>query len=347
MTRERSFRSLFTIMRNYKIVVDAMGGDYAPEEVVKGTIQALTEDKDLQVVLVGDLDKIDENLFDAQIKDRLTLVDAKDIITNDDIPTVAIKQKKESSLVKAMDIVAGDENVGGLVSAGSTGAVLVGAFMKIGRIKGISRPALAPILPTVKGDQKVILCDCGANIDCKAVNLHHFAIMGNAFAKAMLGVENPRIGLISNGAEEHKGTELNQEVFALLKEDEKLNFAGNCEARDLLSGEYDVVVSDGFNGNIALKSTEGAAGAVFTLLKEGITNGGLRAKLGYLLLKPVFRALKKKVDYNQYGGAVFLGCNKVVVKSHGSSKAKAITASILMAKRLAEKELPTLIKEGI
>lgn len=335
-------------MKNYKIVVDAMGGDYAPEEVVKGALDALKDDKSLEIVLVGDLDKIDTKLFEEEgLKDRATLVDAKDIITNDDIPTVAIKQKKESSLVKAMDIVAGDENVGGLVSAGSTGAVLVGAFMKIGRIKGISRPALAPILPTVKGDQKVILCDCGANIDCKAVNLHHFAIMGNAFAKAMLGVENPRIGLISNGAEEHKGTELNQEVFALLKEDENLNFTGNCEARDLLSGEYDVVVSDGFNGNIALKSTEGAAGAVFTLLKEGITNGGLRAKLGYLLLKPVFRALKKKVDYNQYGGAVFLGCNKVVVKSHGSSKAKAITASILMAKRLAEKELPTLIKEGI
>ena len=335
-------------MKNYKIVVDAMGGDYAPEEVVKGALDALKDDKSLEIVLVGDLDKIDTKLFEEEgLKDRSTLVDAKDIITNDDIPTIAIKQKKESSLVKAMDIVAGDENVGGLVSAGSTGAVLVGAFMKIGRIKGISRPALAPILPTVKGDQKVILCDCGANIDCKAVNLHHFAIMGNAFAKAMLGVENPRIGLISNGAEEHKGTELNQEVFALLKEDENLNFAGNCEARDLLSGEYDVVVSDGFNGNIALKSTEGAAGAVFTLLKEGITNGGLRAKLGYLLLKPVFRALKKKVDYNQYGGAVFLGCNKVVVKSHGSSKAKAITASILMAKRLAEKELPTLIKEGI
>ena len=335
-------------MKNYKIVVDAMGGDYAPEEVVKGALDALKDDKSLEIVLVGDLDKIDTKLFEEEgLKDRATLVDAKDIITNDDIPTVAIKQKKESSLVKAMDIVASDENVGGLVSAGSTGAVLVGAFMKIGRIKGISRPALAPILPTVKGDQKVILCDCGANIDCKAVNLHHFAIMGNAFAKAMLGVENPRIGLISNGAEEHKGTELNQEVFALLKEDENLNFAGNCEARDLLSGEYDVVVSDGFNGNIALKSTEGAAGAVFTLLKEGITNGGLRAKLGYLLLKPVFRALKKKVDYNQYGGAVFLGCNKVVVKSHGSSKAKAITASILMAKRLAEKELPTLIKEGI
>ena len=335
-------------MRNYKIVVDAMGGDYAPEEVVKGTILALKEDTALEVVVVGDLDKIDTKLFEEEgVVARATFVDAKDIITNDDIPTSAIKQKKESSLVKAMDIVAGDENVGGLVSAGSTGAVLVGAFMKIGRIKGISRPALAPMLPTVKGDQKVILCDCGANIDCKAVNLHHFAIMGNAFSKAMLGVESPRIGLISNGAEDHKGTELNQEVFALLKEDQNLNFVGNCEARDLLSGEYDVVVSDGFNGNIALKSAEGTAGAIFSILKDGIEKGGLRAKLGYLLLKPVLRGLKRKVDYNQQGGAAFLGCNKVVVKAHGSSKAKAISASILMAKRLAEKELPTLIKEGI
>lgn len=333
-------------MRNYKIVVDAMGGDYAPAEVVKGTLDALKEDTSLEVVLVGDLDKVDVSGFDA-VKDRLTLVDAKDVITNDDIPTVAIKQKKESSLVKAMDIASSDENIGGLVSAGSTGAVLVGAFMKIGRIKGISRPALAPILPTVKGDQKVILCDCGANIDCKAVNLHHFAIMGNAFSKAMLGTENPRIGLISNGAEDHKGTELNQEVFALLKEDANLNFVGNCEARDLLSGEYDVVVSDGFNGNIALKSAEGTAGAIFSILKDGIEKGGLRAKLGYLMLKPVLRSLKRKVDYNQQGGAAFLGCNKVVVKAHGSSKAKAISASILMAKRLAEKELPTLIKEGI
>ena len=335
-------------MRNYKIVVDAMGGDYAPEEVVKGTILALKEDTALEVVVVGDLDKIDTKLFEEEgVVARATFVDAKDIITNDDIPTSAIKQKKESSLVKAMDIVAGDENVGGLVSAGSTGAVLVGAFMKIGRIKGISRPALAPMLPTVKGDQKVILCDCGANIDCKVVNLHHFAIMGNAFSKAMLGVESPHIGLISNGAEDHKGTELNQEVFALLKEDQNLNFVGNCEARDLLSGEYDVVVSDGFNGNIALKSAEGTAGAIFSILKDGIEKGGLRAKLGYLMLKPVLRGLKRKVDYNQQGGAAFLGCNKVVVKAHGSSKAKAISASILMAKCLAEKELPTLIKEGI
>jgi glycerol-3-phosphate acyltransferase PlsX len=298
--------------------------------------------------LVGDLDKIDLASINASAgKDRVELVDAKDVITNDDVLTSAIKQKKESSLVKAFDRVASDNEVGGLVSAGSTGAVLVGAFMKVGRIKGISRPALAPMLPTVKGDKKVILCDCGANIDCKAINLHHFGIMASAFSSSMLGVENPRIALLSNGTEDHKGTELNQEAFALLKEDPNLNFAGNCEARDILSGDYDVVVTDGFNGNIALKSAEGTAGAIFSILTDGIMKGGLRMKLGYLLLKPVLRVVKRKLDYNAQGGAVFLGCNKVVVKTHGSSKSKSVSASIIMAKKLAEAGLPDLIKQGI
>jgi glycerol-3-phosphate acyltransferase PlsX len=203
------------------------------------------------------------------------------------------------------------------------------------------------MLPTVKGDKKVILCDCGANIDCKAINLHHFGIMASAFSSSMLGVENPRIALLSNGTEDHKGTELNQEAFALLKEDPNLNFAGNCEARDILSGDYDVVVTDGFNGNIALKSAEGTAGAIFSILTDGIMKGGLRMKLGYLLLKPVLRVVKRKLDYNAQGGAVFLGCNKVVVKTHGSSKSKSVSASIIMAKKLAEAGLPDLIKQGI
>jgi glycerol-3-phosphate acyltransferase PlsX len=333
---------------NYKIVVDAMGGDYAPEEIVKGVLEAVDEDKSVEVILVGDLDKIDLASINASAgKDRIELVDAKDVITNDDVPTSAIKQKKESSLVKAFDRVASDNEVGGLVSAGSTGAVLVGAFMKVGRIKGISRPALAPMLPTVKGDKKVILCDCGANIDCKAINLHHFGIMASAFSSSMLGVENPRIALLSNGTEDHKGTELNQEAFALLKDDPNLNFTGNCEARDILSGDYDVVVTDGFNGNIALKSAEGTAGAIFSILTDGIMKGGLRMKLGYLLLKPVLRVVKRKLDYNAQGGAVFLGCNKVVVKTHGSSKSKSVSASIIMAKKLAEAGLPDLIKQGI
>lgn len=347
MIRERAI-ALFLCTMNYKIVVDAMGGDLAPEEIVKGTLDAVEKDLGLEVILVGDTDKMDMASIETSAgKDRITVVDAKEIITNDDVPTTAIKRKKDSSLVKAFDLVAADEEVGGLVSAGSTGAVLVGAFMKVGRIKGISRPALAPMLPTVKGDKKVILCDCGANVDCKAINLHHFGIMGNAFAKSMLGIENPVIGLLSNGAEDHKGNELNQEAFALLKEDENLNFVGNCEARDILSGDYDVVVSDGFNGNIALKSAEGTAGAIFSILTDGIMNGGLRMKLGYLMLKPVLRVVKRKLDYNAQGGAVFLGCNKVVVKAHGSSKSVSISASIIMAKKLAEAGLPDLIRKGI
>ena len=238
-----------------------------------------------------------------------------------------------------------DDDCQGFVSAGSTGAVLVGATLIAGRIPGINRPALAPFLPTVKGG-KVILCDCGANIECKEINIVQFAHMGTAYAQAN-GVENPRVGLLNNGAEEHKGTELNRNSYQLLKEDKKLNFVGNCEARDILSGDYDVVVSDGFNGNIALKSCEGTANAIFALLKDGIMKGGLRAKLGYLLLKPTFKALKKTVDYNDNGGACFLGVNKVIVKSHGASKAKSIKASILQCYGLIKADVVGKIKEGI
>ncbi|MDY5345771.1 MAG: phosphate acyltransferase PlsX [Eubacteriales bacterium] len=318
-----------------KIVLDVFGGDYAPKEIVLGMIGAINADKDIEVVAVGDETKINEVLNEQKFKsDRVTIVDAKDVITNDESPTMAIKLKKESSLVKAFDYLMANDDAVALVSAGSTGAVLTGAFMKAGRIKGVSRPALAPILPTVKHGG-VVLCDCGANVDCKAVNLLHFGIMGAAFAGAMLKIENPKIGLLSNGAEDKKGNELCHEAFALLKES-GLNFAGNCEARDILSGEYDVIVADGFNGNIALKSAEGTANAVFGLLKEGIKNGGLRAKLGAGLLLPTLKKLKKEMDYNENGGACFLGVNKVVVKSHGASKAKSITASILQAKDLAK-----------
>lgn len=323
-----------------------MGGDYAPEQIILGVADALKQDKTLKVVLVGDVSKFDKSQLDG-VENRVEYVDAKDVITNDDVPTTAIMHKKNSSLVRAFDYANSDAEVGGLVSAGSTGAVLVGSYMKLGKIKGITRPALAPVLPTAKGDKKVILCDCGANVDCKAVNLHHFAIMAKAFSQSMLGVENPVIGLLSNGTEKHKGNSLNQEAFALLKSDEKLNFAGNCEARDVLSGDYDVVVSDGFNGNIALKSAEGTANAIFSILMEGVNNGGMKSKIGALLLKPVLRTVKHKLDYNSQGGAAFLGCKKVVVKSHGSSKRTSISGSILMAKSLAEANLPEKIRLGV
>lgn len=329
-----------------KIIVDAMGGDNAPEQIVLGAIDALCEDKQLEVTLVGDTDAICKVLAGKKYDDnRLEIIDAKDVITNDDSPTMAIKTKKESSLVKAFDALNRDD-ADGFVSAGSTGAVLVGAFMKVGRIKGVSRPALAPVLPTLKGNG-VVLCDCGANVDCKPVNLQHFAIMASAYAEGMLGVKNARVGLLNNGAEAHKGNELTQEAYKLLSETRGINFVGNCEARDILSGDYDVVVCDGFNGNIALKSAEGTANTMLKLIKDGVYSGGLKSKLGALMLKSVFKNVKKKMDYNAHGGACFLGVNKIVVKSHGASKSKSVTASILQAKSLAEAKVCDKIKSGI
>ena len=329
-----------------KIIVDAMGGDNAPEQIVLGAIDALCEDKQLEVTLVGDTDAICKVLAGKKYDDnRLEIIDAKDVITNDDSPTMAIKTKKESSLVKAFEALNRDD-ADGFVSAGSTGAVLVGAFMKVGRIKGVSRPALAPVLPTLKGNG-VVLCDCGANVDCKPVNLQHFAIMASAYAEGMLGVKNARVGLLNNGAEAHKGNELTQEAYKLLSETRGINFVGNCEARDILSGDYDVVVCDGFNGNIALKSAEGTANTMLKLIKDGVYSGGLKSKLGALMLKSVFKNVKKKMDYNAHGGACFLGVNKIVVKSHGASKSRSVTASILQAKSLAEAKVCDKIKSGI
>lgn len=331
-----------------KIIVDAMGGDNAPLQIVLGAVDALNQDKNLKVVLVGDQNAIEQSLCECKEYDnsRLDIIDAKDVITNDDTPTTAIRTKKESSLVKAFDALMHDDEAGGFVSAGSTGAVLVGAYLKVGRIKGVTRPALAPVLPTLKGNG-VVLCDCGANVDCKSVNLVHFAIMASAYATAMLGVKNPRVGLLNNGVEEHKGNELTQEAHKLLAQTEGINFVGNCEARDILSGDFDVVVSDGFNGNIALKSAEGTANTMLSLIKEGVYSGGLRTKLGALMLKPVFAKVKKKMDYNAHGGACFLGVKKVVVKSHGASKAKSVTASILQAKSLAESKICDKIASGM
>lgn len=330
-----------------KIIVDAFGGDYSPRETVLGAIDAVNAKDGLQVVLVGDEKQIN-NVLEGEKYDasRVEILHAPDVITNEDVPTTAIKTKKDSSLVKGLELLASDDAAAGFVSSGSTGAVLVGAYMKAGRIKGVSRPALAPALPTVKG-KPVILCDCGANVDCKPLNLLHFAIMASAFSTALTDNAKPTVGLLSNGAEEKKGNELNKEAFELLKASPYIDFKGNCEARDLLSGDFDVVVSDGFNGNIALKSAEGTANAIFSILLDGINNGGLRAKLGALMLKPVLRGVKCKLDYNNQGGACFLGINKVVVKAHGASKRKSICASVLQAATLAKSGIVEKIKASV
>lgn len=312
-----------------KVVVDIFGGDNAPFAIIDGCLLALDKtDKNIGVVMVGKCDVINNYLSGKKYdKDRVEVVDAQEVITNEEAPTVAIRSKKNSSLVVAIDYTKDNSDAIGLVSAGSTGAVLAGATLRLGRIRGLQRPALAPLLPTLDPVKKVLLCDCGANVDCKPQMLVQFAQMGHAFMNSVYGIDKPRIGLLSNGTEDKKGNELTHETFQLLKQTD-LNFVGNMEARDILSGEYDVVVADGFYGNIALKSCEGTALMLLKLIKREITSTFSR-KIGALMLKPAFKTVATVMDYNKSGGAPFIGVNKIVIKSHGSSKDLAICGSIM------------------
>ena len=334
-----------------KIIVDAMGGDNAPQEIVKGAIDALKVRKDFALVLTGDKQAVETELkkYDYD-KGRVELVPCSEVVTNDDSPTVAIRTKKDSSLVVGMKRLKEDEEAAGFVSAGSTGAVLTGSIFLVGRIKGVMRPALCPAIPNVHGKQ-TLLCDCGANAECKPAYLAQFAIMASAYARAAYGVENPRVGLLTNGTEEHKGDTLHQEAHALLKETECVNFAGNIEGRDIMYGDVDVAVCDGFSGNIALKAIEGCGKTVAAVLNQEFRRS-LGSKLSYLFAKKPIGKLKGMLDYSRFGGSVFLGVEKVVVKSHGSSKAKSITASVLQAleaheNRLIENITKLLAESGI
>lgn len=322
-----------------KIVLDVFGGDNAPKATVEGAVRALEKAKDLQLVLVGDKEKTLEELaaFSYDEK-RVEFVDAKEVITNDDSPTEAIRVKRDSSIVRAMDYLNEHDEAAAFVSSGATGAVLTAAVLLLPRIQGINRPALAPILPTVKGGH-VCLIDCGANVSPRALNLVQFAKMGSEYMKVQHGTDSPRVALLSNGTEDKKGSELGKEAFPMLKAEDGINFVGNMEARELLSGDYDVVVADGFSGNVCLKSAEGTAVGLFELIKQNIMAGGLRAKLGYLLLKPALKNVKKIMDYNDNGGALLIGLKKIVVKGHGASKAHSVCAEILQAKTLAESGL--------
>ncbi len=327
-----------------KIVVDAFGGDFAPLEIVSGAVKALQENEKLNVVLVGDKDKITEILQSLVfLSDRLEIVHAPDVVTMDDVPTVAIRTKKTSSIVVAYDYLKQNEDAVALVSAGSTGATLTGAVLKLGRIKNISRPALAPIMPTLN-DKNVMLLDCGANADCKAENLLHFGIMGSEYMKAM-GVKKPRIALLNIGTEEEKGSEMIKEAHQLLK-NSRLNFVGNIEARDVLRGNVDVVVSDGFSGNVCLKTIEGTAEILFGELRD-ITHSSFKAKMGALLLKKKLYGLKKKYDYRKVGGAPLLGVNKIVIKCHGNSKAESVACAINQAWKLANNKLVEKVAKAV
>ena len=326
-----------------KIVVDAFGGDNAPIEIVEGAILAIRKHKDIEIILCGKEEKINEILKGRN--ERIEIVDASQVISNDEHPTEAIRHKKDSSLVKAYDILKDRQDVIGLVSAGSTGAVLAGAIMKIGRIRGISRPALAPILPTKK-DSDVIIIDSGANIDCKPINLLHFALMGSAYYSIIYNEPKPRVALLNNGIEDEKGNELAKEAHALLKT-APINFIGNREGGDFMSGDVDVMVADGFAGNALLKGTEGAVKAVMSVLKKSIKSHFF-SMVGAIFMKKTFKDIKNRVDIqSKHGGSPLLGCKKLIVKNHGACMRNNILSSIEQTVLLYEKKLNQKIEDAI
>ncbi len=326
-----------------KIAVDGMGGDYSPHAVVKGCVEALKIYKGINIILTGPEDLIIKELSKYEYNnEQITILDAKEIITNNEHPVMAIRRKKDSSLYKALELVKNKE-ADAIISAGSTGAFLAGATFVIGRIKGINRPALAPIMPGKKGPFMVI--DCGANAECKPLNLVQFALMGQTYFQSILKINNPTVGLINIGAEEEKGNELTKETYKLLK-DASLNFVGNVEPREIPEGDVNILVCDGFIGNTVLKMYEGVASTIFSTLKEEIMSS-FRTKLGGVLLKPVFDKFKKDFDYKEYGGAAFLGVDGICIKAHGNSDSKAFKNAISQAVNFYNNDIIEKIKGHI
>ena len=333
-----------------KIVVDAFGGDFAPVEIVAGSISAINKNEDIHIVLCGKEEIIKQELSKYSYNvNQISIINAQEVIDNNESATMAIRTKKDSSLVRAFDYAKDNDDAIGVISAGSTGAVLTGGFMKFGRIKGIYRPALCPVFGTLTGSI-VSICDCGANMDCKAEYLEQFGMMASAYHN-ILGNKKPRVALLNVGTEDHKGDARSKEAFELLKNNKTINFVGNMEARDLMSGEYDVVVTDGFAGNVLLKSTEGAMKGLLGALKDEIKSS-FSSKIGYLFMRKSFKRLRAKFDYSKQGGAVLLGCKKLLVKAHGNSKAESFSICIdqmytMYKGKLIEKITKSLEKAGI
>lgn len=326
-----------------KIAVDIFGGDNSPSALIDGCVDAAKLYGDVEFIFTGDERVITDYMSEKGYgSSRISIIDAPETITCGEQPTVAIKRKKNSSLVKALELVASKE-ADAFVSAGSTGAVLAGATLIVRRIKGVKRPALAPVMPTVKGP--VLLIDCGANVDCKPNYLQQFAVMGSAYMKKVCGIDAPRVGLINNGAEAEKGNELTKSAYKLL-ENTDINFVGNCEARYTMTGDYDVLVCDGFVGNAVLKCTEGVARSVMSIMKQELMASPI-TKLGALISKSGFKRVKKRMDYTEYGGAPLLGINGCIIKAHGSSNAKAITSAIGQARSYCIGDVTAAIQSGI
>lgn len=326
------------------VAVDAMGGDNAPAEIVKGAVEAINADKRVKVFLAGKEPVLKEELkkysYDAQ---QLEIVHAPEVIETGEPPVMAIRRKKDSSIVKCMYLVKEGE-CDALVSAGSTGAVLVGGQVIVGRIKGVERPPLAPIIPNIEGVS--LLLDCGANVDARPSQLLQFARMGSIYMESVIGVKNPRVGLVNIGVEEEKGNALTKEAYPLLKNCPEINFIGNVEARDIPFGKADVLVCEAFAGNVVLKMLEGVSDALVKKIKAGMMSS-LRSKIGALLVKPVLKQTLKDFSTEAYGGAPLLGLNGLVVKTHGSSKSVEIKNSILQCIAFKEQKINQKIKEQL
>lgn len=327
-----------------KVAVDAMGGDNAPASTVKGTVDALNKSQEIHVFLVGQEDVIKKELEQYTYpEERLTIVPASEVIEMAEPPVMAIRRKKDSSIVVGMKMVH-DGQADAFVSAGSTGAVLVGGQLVVGRVKGVERPPLAPLIPTEKGFS--LLIDCGATVDARASHLVQFAKMGSIYMENIMGVKNPRVGIVNIGAEEEKGNALVKETFPLLKECDDINFIGSIEARDIPKGECDVIVCEAFVGNVILKLYEGVGSTLIKMVKKGMLTS-LRGKIGGLLVKPSLKETLKAFDTSERGGAPLLGLRGLVVKTHGSSKAKEITNSILECIAFKKQEISKKIEENL
>ena len=328
-----------------KILVDAMGGDNAPYVPVAGAVQALNADKELYVILTGRQAEVQAELDKYKYdKSRVEIVDCPDVIGMNDIPTEAIK-RKQSSLIAAYWMLKKEDDICALVTAGSTGATIVGGQLILGRIRGIKRPALCPAIPNSRGGV-TLLIDCGANAECKPAMLCQFAILGAAYAKAGFGISDPKIGLLNNGTEEHKGDPLRQETYKYMSGMKGINFVGNVEGRDIMLGECDVVVTDGFSGNVALKSIEGCAKMMLGVMKKEFS-ANLVSKIGYLFMRKAIKKMRASLDFDKGGGAILLGLKKPVIKSHGSSKPVTIANAIANAVSMHRGKLVPAVEELI
>jgi glycerol-3-phosphate acyltransferase PlsX len=324
-----------------KIAIDAMGGDFGPEPIIEGVVKAL-EEKNFIAYLVGN-EKIIKPLVPQKYTDKVRFINSEDYIRMDESATEALK-RKESTIYKSIELLKNGE-VDAVVSAGHSGASMSLATLRLGRIKGIKRPAIVAFLPTIKKHYAFLL-DAGANVDCEPENLYQFGLMGEVYAKIALNRENVTMGLLSNGEEESKGNSVTKEAFKMLKE-KFPNFVGNVEGGDIFKGEVNVIIADGFVGNIVLKTSEGVAETIGTLIKNEIKSSGLLQKIGALLLKPVFKGLKKVTDYAEYGGAPLLGVNGCVIIAHGKSNSKAIKNAIFQAIKYVENDVNNKIKESL